>query len=787
MTHRPILPASLSLSLCLCLCLCLSALPSPAAAATYYVAPAGLDSNPGTQGQPWKTLQKAGDVAAAGDTVIVAPGTYVGFRARNSGTALAPVRFTAQPGVIVNAPSAANSNNDNIWVRNVDYVVIDGFECLNAPRAGIAVQGEPDANSTGVEIHNCHCHDNSRWGIFTGFARDLVIEDNETSFSAIEHGIYVSNSGDRPALRRNHAHDNRASGIQLNADPAQQGDDPNDPQGDGIIDDAVIEANVIHGNGVGGGAAINLASVRSSLIRNNLLYDNHASGIAGWDDGEGSNLYGTRDNRFIGNTIVQAANGRFAIVLRNGSINNAVLNNILLHLGSRGSLEVEASSFVGLVSDYNVVATVFSNDVDFLSLAEWQALGLDAHSIVATSAALFVDPAAANYHLKTGSPAIDSGTAVPDLPTDLDARPRPQGGGYDIGAFELQPASTPTRTPTPTSTPTRPPVPSATPSPTPTVSPTRTASPSPTAVLTIAGQLRHEPSSAVLAGVSVALTGDSSADTAADAGGLYAFGDLAAGTVTVTPRYLGHLNGATTALDAAYVLQAVVGLRTLTAEQQLACDVSGVNGLSALDAALILQHSVGLITQFPVAAACGSDWFFLPSAAPAANQTATNPIVGAGSCQPGRITFAPLVAAAGGQDFRGLPAGDCTRNWSPGGTAASTAGPDARVRLGRPGARGRAGTVVPVALVEGGDVHAVDLQLAYDPEAVAVRGVRRLGHARGILVGARASASGTLSIAIASARPLPPGPLLAVLLDGGPQRAGARPLAVIAARVESAR
>ncbi len=76
--------------------------------------------------------------------------------------------FLAQPGTLVTAPGAANTNSDNIWVRDVDYVVIDGFESTAAPRAGIAVQGEPDANATGVVIRNCFCHDNGRWGIFTG-------------------------------------------------------------------------------------------------------------------------------------------------------------------------------------------------------------------------------------------------------------------------------------------------------------------------------------------------------------------------------------------------------------------------------------------------------------------------------------------------------------------------------------------------------------------------------------------------------------------------------------------
>src|SRR5262245_13500259 len=372
--------------------------PAGAGATTYYVAPTGSDMNAGAQAAPWQTLQKAGDVAAAGDDVIVLAGTYRGFRPRKSGTAQNPIRFLAQPGVMVTSPGPANSNSDNIWVRDVDYVVIDGFESSNAPRAGIAVQGEPDPNSTGVAIRNCYCHDNGRWGIFTGFARDLVIEDNETSFSAAEHGIYVSNSGDRPLVRRNHVHDNHASGIQLNADPAEQGPDPTDPQGDGIIDNAIVEANIIHDNGTAGGAAINLASVRASIIRNNLLFNNHSTGIAGWDDGDG-NQYGTHDNQIIGNTIVVASERRFAVGLKDGSINNQVFDNVLLHLGTHGSLEVDASSQSGLQSDYNIVVNVFSDNITFYNLTQWRGFGFDAHSFIAPAAAVFVNVAGNDYHL----------------------------------------------------------------------------------------------------------------------------------------------------------------------------------------------------------------------------------------------------------------------------------------------------------------------------------------------------------------------------------------------------
>ena len=465
-----------------CALVCASAGVRTSDAATYYVAPSGDDAHPGTSTAPWATLQRAGDVAGPGDDVIVLQGTYQGFRPRTSGTALQPVRFLAQPGVVVTSPGLSNSNSDNIWVRDVDYIVIDGFESTGAPRAGIAVQGEPDANATGVVISHCTCDHNTRWGIFTGFARDLLIENNEASFSAIEHGIYVSNSGDRPTVRGNLVHDNNASGIQLNADPAEMGPDPTDPQGDGIIVDALIEQNVIHDNGAAGGAAINLASVRTSLIRNNLLYNNHATGIAGWDDGDG-NQFGTQANRIIGNTIVQPANARFAIGLKDGSINNAVLDNILLNAGPRGSLEVDPSSQPGLQSDYNIVVNVFSDDSVFYTLAQWRAFpgGYDAHSIISTAAAVF---APNDYQLAANSPARDAGTALPDLPTDLLGVTRPQGPQYDIGAYELSAAAaSPTPTLTAVPSPTRA-TPSATRSATVTRTPTAAATRSTTASAT---------------------------------------------------------------------------------------------------------------------------------------------------------------------------------------------------------------------------------------------------------------------------------------------------------------
>ncbi|HEX6304234.1 MAG TPA: choice-of-anchor Q domain-containing protein [Anaerolineales bacterium] len=87
---------------------------------------------------------------------------------------------------------------------------------------------------------------------------------------------------------------------------------------------------------------------------------------------------------------------------------------------------------------------------------------------------LFVDPQDHDYHIQSGSSAIDNGVDS-GITLDLDGELRPQGEGFDIGADELPespPSETPTFTPSPS--PSSTPKPSTTPTPTkiPTITPT---------------------------------------------------------------------------------------------------------------------------------------------------------------------------------------------------------------------------------------------------------------------------------------------------------------------------
>ncbi len=110
-----------------------------ASAATYHVAPGGNDQASGqTMATAWATLQHAADMALAGDTVLVSPGSYQGFAAMDhSGSALAPIVFrAAAEGVLIDVPCSYN-DQDGINVENVNWVVVEGFEVVGMPRAGI--------------------------------------------------------------------------------------------------------------------------------------------------------------------------------------------------------------------------------------------------------------------------------------------------------------------------------------------------------------------------------------------------------------------------------------------------------------------------------------------------------------------------------------------------------------------------------------------------------------------------------------------------------------------------
>lgn len=398
---------------------------SAAGAADYWVKNGGSDAANGlAQATAWATLTHAAEQVAPGDTVHVLDGTYRGFYLTTSGTAGAPITFRAEG-------SGARITQDNpvtpdgINLEGASWVVIDGFEVDDRTRAGIRA-----VTASHVTVRNCRLGHNGRWGILTGFVDDFLAEGNEAHHSVAEHGIYVSNSCDRPVVRNNLVYSNNANGLHFNGD-ASLGD------GDGLIENALVEGNVIFDNGRGGGSGINMDGGVNGVIRNNLLYGNHASGISLYRIDAAA---GATNNLVVNNTIVQPSDGRWAINISDGSTGNTLRNNILWSDHPfRGVISIDAASRAGFSSDRNGVMSRFSADGGdtVISLAAWQALGYDPSSLVAAPAANFVAPGS-DFHLLPTSPAVDAGTSANAPATDLDGAPRPAGAGVDIGAYELQ-------------------------------------------------------------------------------------------------------------------------------------------------------------------------------------------------------------------------------------------------------------------------------------------------------------------------------------------------------------
>jgi parallel beta-helix repeat protein len=417
--------------------LAVALMPVCSPAAQYFVAPAGNDSAAGTSSAPWQTLQHAANIVVPGDRVTARAGNYVGFDLQTSGTVAAPIEFDADPGVLINQPN--NRTNDGINLEDASHIVIDGFSVNGMPRAGVrSVGGGGSDLASFVTIRNVHATNNGTWGIFTGFVSDLLIEDNLTSGSIEQHGIYVSNSGDRPVIRDNVIFDNHGSGIHMNGDLSQGGD--------GIISGAVVSGNLIFNNAMpnstypvlGGGSGINMDGVQNSRIENNLVYNNHASGISLYKiDGAA----GSSGNVVVNNTVYEPVNGRWALNIQTGSTNNTALNNILISdHASRGAIDISADSLSGFTSDFNAVISRFTTNGgnSVMSLSQWQtSTGQDAHSLIATAATLFANPGSNDYHLLSTSPAKNAGTSQLAPPADFDGLPRPAGSAYDIGAYEF--------------------------------------------------------------------------------------------------------------------------------------------------------------------------------------------------------------------------------------------------------------------------------------------------------------------------------------------------------------
>jgi parallel beta-helix repeat protein len=394
---------------------------------TFYVATTGSDTAAGSAIAPWKTLQKAANTLVAGDTVHVAAGTYVGFNryGKSSGTAAAPISFLADPGVVINHVPSTGLPNDSVADINIEasgnYYIIQGFTIQGAgtQKAGIRV-----TDSDNTQILN-NAVDRAFTGIFVSYSQGVVVQGNTCTNSTDQHGIYMS--GDQNyVVRGNTLVGNNWDGLHLNIV-----DGVGTPNSGGLIENNVIRGNTLSG--------MDIEGVTNSVFRNNLVYGNVKHGFTLHNLDQTGPTPPCTGNLFVNNTA--AGNGMFGIQMAaGGNTANTLYNNVFFSTSSTyGSIGTSGTP-TGLVSDYNVVLNSFSTTLgqSKITLAQWQSQsGQDTHSVVSSPATVFTNAAANDYRLKTGSPAVDTGTANQAPAVDIVGTSRPQGAGTDVGAYEL--------------------------------------------------------------------------------------------------------------------------------------------------------------------------------------------------------------------------------------------------------------------------------------------------------------------------------------------------------------
>lgn len=349
----------------------------------FHVAPHGDDANSGQSNAPLRTLQRAADLARAGDTVLVHAGVYRGgVVLRFSGEPERPIVFKAAPG---QRPVVDGAGRGRIelqsregWRRPIGWIQVEGFEVTNG------WDGIKFYNAHHVLLRNNFIHDNLNQGIL-GNGHHLRIEGNiiarnglrpDNPRSNLEHGIYVT--GTDIQIVNNVIYDNRAYGIQVAGYPFKP--------------------------------------------------DNHAGPE-----------FATARRWLISHNTIAFQQNRAGLVLWQPDATDCLIQNNIFYRNGRtlGRGACQGIDFVGCGPGHQIRHNLFFGP-------ERTALGKPPDGCriadnLEGQDPLFLDPDRFDFRLRAGSPAIDAGRAEPAVTTDREGAARPWGRAPDLGAFEWHP------------------------------------------------------------------------------------------------------------------------------------------------------------------------------------------------------------------------------------------------------------------------------------------------------------------------------------------------------------
>lgn len=351
---------------------------------TYYVSPTGNDGNTGlTSGSPW-TATKGLGYLAPDVTVIMLPGSYTGpvIVDRREGTYGHPwiLQSSVQYGAYVLNSASQGVRLDNDSARQCQYGIIDGLWVSNSVNNAFSMGGN-------MIVRNCKATGGAATteSLFTMFPITVggsvitggIIEDciAENATGGLYHGFYYACG---MTVRRCISRNNGAFGFH---------------------------------NYTGSNSYTNTGC----LTYDCLSYGNTTKyGAAAWNaDGDDGSRPGT--NYWYNNTFLDGVEVAYGSAIFTNCI---ILNS---PQDTSNAIHHSPGRTCTVVADYNMSTNSLAPDNG-------------AHDV--TGDPMFVG--GGDYRLTSGSDAISAAVDLSSLfTTDLLGTTRPQGGGWDIGAYEF--------------------------------------------------------------------------------------------------------------------------------------------------------------------------------------------------------------------------------------------------------------------------------------------------------------------------------------------------------------